>query len=171
MRLKIVGQRPALERLRVDGTAEDDARLGSGSRSSSTAWSGGGPVRARYPQAMTWHAPASAAQATGLTLDALRYYEREGLIGPVDRDSAGRRRYSDDDLAWVGIVTCLREAGLGITDLRRFTELLRHSADPTDRVAFLRERRRELRARLRQTQAALAVLDDKIAYYAERDGQ
>ncbi|UQN28544.1 MerR family transcriptional regulator [Brachybacterium kimchii] len=113
--------------------------------------------------------PADAAAATGLSLDTLRYYEREGLIGPIARDAAGRRRYSADDVAWIGIVTCRRDAGLGIDDLRRFTRLLTQSADPTDRVAFLGERRAELEERQRATRRALEVLDDKIAYYGARD--
>jgi DNA-binding transcriptional MerR regulator len=115
---------------------------------------------------MTVHEPAEAAAATGLSLDTLRYYEREGLIGPIERSVGGRRRYDEDDLAWIGIVTCLRDAGLGIADLRRFTELLRTEGPGQDRVAFLRNRRDELLERLRQTEAALAVLDGKIAHYA-----
>jgi DNA-binding transcriptional MerR regulator len=115
---------------------------------------------------MTWRSPAAASEATGLSLDALRYYEREGLVGPVERDAGGRRRYSDDDIAWIGIITCFRDAGLGIDDLRRFTQLLRASADPDDRVTFLRECRRDLQQQLSTTKAALAVLDDKIAYYS-----
>jgi DNA-binding transcriptional MerR regulator len=115
---------------------------------------------------MTAHEPAEAAAATGLSLDTLRYYEREGLIGPIQRSLSGRRRYDEDDLAWIGIVTCLREAGLGIADLRRFTELLRTEGHGQDRVTFLRSRRAELLHRLQQTEAALAVLDGKIAHYS-----
>lgn len=111
------------------------------------------------------HTPSSAADRTGLSLDTLRYYEREGLIGPVGRASSGQRRYSEDDLAWVGVVTCLRDAGLGIADLRRFTELLRSENGADDRVAFLQRRRDELLERRCQTEAALVVLDDKIAHY------
>lgn len=113
------------------------------------------------------YAPADAVERTGLSLDTLRYYEREGLIGPVPRDAAGRRRYGEDDLAWIGLVTCLRDAGLGISDLRRFTELLRGSAEPVDRVSFLEQRRAELAERLVQTQRALDALDGKIAHYRE----
>jgi DNA-binding transcriptional MerR regulator len=109
--------------------------------------------------------PGEVAERTGLTLDTLRYYEREGLIGPIDRAPGGRRRYTEDDVAWIGLVTCLRDAGLGIADLRRFTELLRTDGGG-DRVEFLRRRRAELLDRLQRTQAALDVLDDKIAYYA-----
>ena len=115
--------------------------------------------------------PAEAARETGLSLDTLRYYEREGLIGPVDRTPGGTRRYRRDDIAWVGIVTCLRDAGLGIDDLRRFTELLRTEGGGSvfkadiEALAFLRRRRAELEERQRRTAAALRVLDDKIAHY------
>ena len=62
--------------------------------------------------------PAEAARATGLSLDTLRYYDREGLIGPIDRSTGGQRHYHEDDVAWIGLVTYLRDAGLGIADLR-----------------------------------------------------
>lgn len=108
---------------------------------------------------------ADVVARTGLSADTLRYYEREGLVGPVAR-SSGQRRYTDDDVAWIGLVTCLRDAGLGIADLRRFTALLRDEQGAGDRVAFLQRRREELVERQRRTQAALAVLDDKIAHYS-----
>ncbi len=41
----------------------------------------------------------------------------EGRIGPVERSSGGRRRHSEDDIAWIGLPTCLRDAGLDIADL------------------------------------------------------
>lgn len=106
-----------------------------------------------------------AAQSLGLTDDTLRYYEREGLIGPIDRDPQGRRRYREADLAWIGVVTCLRDAGLGIADLRRFTELLRSTDEPVERVEFLQRRRAELAARRDAMSAAIDVLDEKIDHY------
>lgn len=109
--------------------------------------------------------PGEAARRTGLSLDTLRYYEREGLIGPISRSAGGKRTYTADDVAWIGIVTCLRRAGLAIEDLRRFTRLLRTEHDSADRVTFLRRRREELLDQLERTKAALAVLEDKIAYY------
>jgi DNA-binding transcriptional MerR regulator len=109
--------------------------------------------------------PGEAVEATGLSLDTLRYYERERLIGPIARSVGGTRRYTTDDVAWIGIVTCLRDAGLGIDHLRRFTALLRTESGADDRVAFLTRRREELQAQQRSITAALQVLDDKIAYW------
>lgn len=115
------------------------------------------------------YGPGEVVERTGLSHDTLRYYEREGLVGPVQRTSGGQRVYDEDDLGWIGIVTCLRDAGLGIADLRRFTELLRTEARTDDRVGFLRRRRAELEERIAKTQRALAVLDGKIDYYSNLD--
>lgn len=109
--------------------------------------------------------PAAAVSRTGLSLDTLRYYEREGLIGPVERTAGGQRRYTPGDLSWIGIVTCLRDAGLGIADLRRFTALLRDEAGADDLVGFLGRRRADLLEQRDAIERALTVLDDKIAYY------
>jgi DNA-binding transcriptional MerR regulator len=79
---------------------------------------------------------------------------------------SGQRRYDDGDLAWIGVISCLREAGLGIADLQRFTRLLHSEADATSRVAFLRDRRAELVGHIAAMNTALGVLDDKIAYYS-----
>ncbi|HET6295862.1 MAG TPA: MerR family transcriptional regulator [Kribbella sp.] len=115
------------------------------------------------------YTPGEAAEVTGLSLDTLRYYEREELIGPIQRLPGGRRVFREGDIAWIGVVTCLRDAGLGIADLQRFTALLRSEGDPASRVEFLRERRAALVEHVARMGAALNVLDDKIAYYAARE--
>lgn len=114
--------------------------------------------------------PAETAARTGLSIDTLRYYEKEGLVGPVGRASSGHRTYCDDDLFWIGLVTCLRDAGLGIAELREFTTLLRGDADAADRVEFLRAHRAELEGRVATIQKAIGVLTDKIAYYSAAPG-
>ena len=119
------------------------------------------------PRSSTTFTPGQAAERTGITLDALRYYEREGLVGPVDRTVGGRRRYTENDIAWVALLTCLRDAGLGIADLRSFTSLLRTDGAPaTERVEFLSHCRTGLLDRMTATSRALKVLDDKIAFYS-----
>ena len=115
------------------------------------------------------YTPGEAAEITGLSLDTLRYYEREALIGPINRLPGGRRVFHEGDIAWIGVVTCLRDAGLGIADLQRFTALLRSEGDPASRVGFLRERRGALVEHIARMEAALTVLDDKIAYYGARE--
>jgi DNA-binding transcriptional MerR regulator len=110
--------------------------------------------------------PAAAADRTGVSIDTLRYYEREGLIGPIRRSPGGRREYTEEDVFWIGLVTCFREAGLGIADLRAFVAILRAEHAAQDRVAFLRERRAALERQAAALARAMEVLDEKIAYYS-----
>ncbi|MGH3390959.1 MAG: MerR family transcriptional regulator [Actinomadura sp.] len=115
---------------------------------------------------MTWFSPGDASARTGVSLDTLRYYERERLLGPVQRDAGGRRRYSEGDLAWLDVVMCLRRSGMGITDLRRFVGVLRDgAASSTELVEMLQLHRKRLVEDMAHIQTALAVLDDKITHY------
>jgi DNA-binding transcriptional MerR regulator len=121
---------------------------------------------------MTTYAPAEASERTGLTLDTLRYYERLGLFGPVRRTTTGRRVYSDHDVAWVGLLVCLRNAGLGISDLQRLMGRLRdHSGSSTGVVELLEEHRSRLHGEIAKMNVALDVLDGKIAHYRDSAGQ
>ena len=83
---------------------------------------------------------SEASASTGLSPDTLRYYEDIGIIGPFDRDTSNRRTFTSTDIAWIGVITCMREAGLGISDLRTFAEILRDSDAPADPTTFLRGR-------------------------------
>ena len=69
---------------------------------------------------------AEAAARTGLTAHTLRYYERDGLmLRDVDRSATGHRRYEDQDLQWIQLLTCLRGTGMPISDVRRYAALVR----------------------------------------------
>ncbi|MGC4942232.1 MerR family transcriptional regulator [Kribbella sp. DT2] len=115
---------------------------------------------------MRSYAPAEASERTGLSLDTLRYYERLGLYGPVRRTAGGKRIYTELDVAWVRLLVCLRQAGLGITDLQRFMSRLRdRSNDNADVVELLESHRARLRAEVAKVNLALGVLDGKITHY------
>jgi DNA-binding transcriptional MerR regulator len=114
-----------------------------------------------------------AAAEVGLTTHTLRWYEREGLVAPVGRDSAGRRRYTEADLAWLTLLTRLRPTGMPVRDMRRYAELAREG-DHTigDRVRLFEQHRERVLARIAQLRRDLEMLDHKIELYrkAERDG-
>ena len=119
---------------------------------------------------MTSYAPAEASERTGLSLDTLRYYERLGLFGPVERTAGGRRIYNDTDVAWLQLLICLRHAGLGITDLQRLIGNLRsRSSGPKNVVGLLEEHRARLLDQMDKLRTALAVLDGKLAHYRVTD--
>ena len=107
-----------------------------------------------------------AAERVGLTTYTLRWYEQEGLVAPVGRDSSGRRRYTASDLNWLLLLTRLRRTGMPVRDMRRYAELARQG-DRTlgARRALFEAHRARVLARMAELEEDLKVLDHKIDVY------
>ncbi len=113
---------------------------------------------------------AEAAAATDLTPDTLRYYERDGLmLAPVSRSATGHRRYSEGDLTWIQLLTCLRGTGMPIRDVRQYAELVRAGAgNEQARLDLLRAHRAHVLAQLAEVQEHLGAIDRKIGIYTDK---
>jgi len=108
------------------------------------------------------------AARTGLTAHTLRYYERIGLVWEVDRDGAGHRRYTEDDVGWLLLLTRLRATGMRVRDMLRYAELARNGpATLAARVELLEEQRDRVTARIAELQSDLDLLNYKITAYRE----
>lgn len=116
---------------------------------------------------------AQAAQVTGVTVHTLRYYERAGLMrDPIARASSRHRRYTDEDLQWVTLLTNLRSTGMPIRDLARYARLVREGeGNEAERLALLTDHRRRVLARLDEVRHNLAAINIKIDLYQERTGR
>jgi DNA-binding transcriptional MerR regulator len=107
-----------------------------------------------------------AAHRVGLTTHTLRWYEQEGLVAPVGRDSAGRRRYTRQDVDWLLLLTRLRRTGMPVRDMRRYVELARQGDETLGaRRALFEEHRARVLRRMAELEEDLKVLDFKIDHY------
>lgn len=48
------------------------------------------------------------AEKYDISKDTLRYYEKEGLIGPIEKNKSGIREYQEDDLERIDLEYALR---------------------------------------------------------------
>lgn len=65
------------------------------------------------------------ARRSGFAESTLRYYEKIGLLGEVARDeSSGHRRYGPATADRVEALSCLRSAGMTVSGMRRYLDLL-----------------------------------------------
>lgn|SRR5450755_2126955 len=112
---------------------------------------------------------ADAAKASGLSAHALRYYERAGLLDPIDRNESGHRRYRDEDLERIRFLTKLRETGMPIREVRRYAELLRvGERTNAERLALLEAHREAVLTQLEETAKNLDLIEWKIDLYRDR---
>jgi DNA-binding transcriptional MerR regulator len=104
------------------------------------------------------------AERTDLSVHALRFYEREGiLVGPVRRGSNGRRIYDESDVEWLIICTWFRLSGMSLPTIRRYAELVRQGVgNEKDRLAVLREHEQHVTGQIQTLGESL----DMIRYLA-----
>lgn len=115
---------------------------------------------------MTSWSISEAAEKCGLSQYTLRWYERIGLLGPVERSSDGRRRFTTHDLEWLSLITKLRATGMPVKDMRRYAELVRSGAGQAERLELLNGHRAAVRQALAAQRECLKLLDHKIDVYS-----
>jgi MerR family transcriptional regulator, aldehyde-responsive regulator len=109
---------------------------------------------------------AEVSDQYGLSTDTLRYYERVGLIPPVNRNESGIRDYRELDLRRVDFIKCMRSAGLPIEVLIEYVALVQQGDKTIEaRKDILKEQRELLLARMNEMQKTLEILNHKIEVY------
>ena len=112
---------------------------------------------------------AEVSEQYGLSADTLRYYERIGLLQPVNRSESGIRDYSKIDVKRVEFIKCMRSAGLPIEVLIEYVGLVQQGdGTVAARKEILQEQRDLLAARMAEMQKTLDLLDYKINVYENR---
>ena len=98
---------------------------------------------------------AEVSELYGISTDTLRYYERIGLIPPVNRTQSGIRDYSELDIKRVEFIKCMRNAGLPIEALIEYMKLVQQGDKTSEaRKEILIEQREQLAARMKEMQNA-----------------
>lgn len=102
----------------------------------------------------------------GISQDTLRYYERVGMIPEVTRTDGGIRDYQPDDLGWVEMALCMRNAGLPVSVMTEYVRLYRQGDETIpQRLQLLTDQRAELLAAREKIDSTLRRLDYKISVY------
>lgn len=103
-----------------------------------------------------------------ISQDTLRYYERAKVIPPVTRTAGGIRDYQEEDMKWVELAVCMRNAGLPIESLIEYQRLFQKGdATIPARLELLKEQMEVLRNQKEQIEETMGRLSYKISRYEE----
>ncbi|MBS3966997.1 MAG: MerR family DNA-binding protein [Truepera sp.] len=90
------------------------------------------------------------AHLSGLDIETVRFYEKQGLIDEPPRSDSGYRQYSEQDVSRLRLIKRAKELGFS---LKEIADLLELQVNPKTGSA-------EVRA---QAEAKIADIDEKIA--------
>lgn len=111
---------------------------------------------------------AEVSKKYDLSQDTLRYYERVGMIPPVNRTPSGIRDYTEQDCEWVGLAKCMRSAGLPVEVMIEYLKMTQQGNETIPaRRELLLEQRKQLLAQKAAIESTLDRLSFKIGRYEE----
>ncbi len=109
---------------------------------------------------------AEVSKQYNIPVDTLRYYERIGLLPPVNRAKSGFRDYTEGDCQWVSFIKCMRAAGIPVEALIDYVTLFQQGDSTREaRRQILVEQRDLLQARVDEQMRTLEYLSRKIQSY------
>lgn len=109
-----------------------------------------------------------AAARTGLSISALRYYDKEGLIPQLERSESGIRLYRERDMAWLGLICCLKNSGMSIEKIKEFMQACLGGEDTVEkRRLLLEEHKAAILEKMKLLENSLNIVNFKLEHYKE----
>lgn len=109
---------------------------------------------------------SEVAKKTGLSNYTIRYYEKQGLLPLLKYSSTGRRMFSDSDVEYIMLILCLKETGMSIKELSRFSKLIKQNESNKEKiVSTLLRQKKAMENKIKQDTKILEILKSKIYTY------
>ncbi len=102
-----------------------------------------------------------------LTAHTLRYYEKIGLLSEIERTDGGIRAYSEENLETLGLIACLKNTGMPLSEIARFLQLTKEGEHTLkERCSILESHQAHVIERMSEMQKYLDKLSCKIEHYS-----
>ena len=103
---------------------------------------------------------------TGMAYETLKYYCNEGLVPNVKRNASNYRVFDDHDIGWIKSLTCLKNCGMSIQEMKNYTDLcLQGESSIPERKLVLAQKRERLLAQMAALRASVDYIDWKQSFY------
>lgn len=114
------------------------------------------------------HTIGALANATGVKVPTIRYYEQVGLMPPAPRTSSNRRLYGERDVARLRFIRHARELGFEVDDIKQLLSFVTEPSRSCSEVdAIARDHLNSIDSRIRR----LKALRKEVSRMIESCGQ
>ncbi len=108
------------------------------------------------------------AKKTGLTTHTLRYYEKEGLLPFVRKNSAGLRIYTESDIGWLEMIECLKGVGMSLKSIKQYIDWYREGdSSLQQRLNMFKQQKENLEKQMAVLDKHMKRINYKINFYTE----
>jgi len=105
-------------------------------------------------------------QKVGMTYEALKFYCNEGLVPNIKRDKNNHRVFDDRDVLWITSLTCLKNCGMSIHDMKSYINLcLQGQSSIPERKVILDELKESLEKKINDLQESTDYIEKKKRFY------
>lgn len=105
---------------------------------------------------------SQVSKNVGVSLDAIRFYEKKGLLEPPKRSNSGYRQYSSDVVRRIQFILAAKEAGFSLNEIQELLNLKQSTvaqcSDVKERVSEKIEKVTSKIKELEQIRASLEAL-------------
>ncbi|WP_046226937.1 MerR family transcriptional regulator [Paenibacillus dauci] len=99
----------------------------------------------------------------------LRYYEKKGLLPLIERDAAGRRLFSEEQMTLLKIVLHLKHTHMPIRTIRQYVDWVIEGDHTTGlRLEMMQKHKQAVLSEISVMNDALTGIDSKISRYLNR---
>ncbi|MFC5450982.1 MerR family transcriptional regulator [Paenibacillus aestuarii] len=111
---------------------------------------------------------SEAAARFNLPESTIRYYERKGLLPFIERDDAGRRLFSEVQLALLATVICLKNTQMPISDIKQYMDWVVEGESTTEqRLKMMLNHKQAVLDKISLMTESLEGIDVKITRYTK----
>lgn len=101
----------------------------------------------------------TAAKVTGLTIDAIRFYQKSGLLRPPTRTAAGYRLFTDAEISDLQFIARAQDLGFSLSEIKEIVSLRNENGRACPEVRALIRRKLQ---NVRQKIAALRQMESEL---------
>ncbi|AYV72012.1 MerR family transcriptional regulator [Bacillus sp. PK3-056] len=118
---------------------------------------------------MKYYYISDASAKFNIPESTIRYYEKQGLLPLLERDEAGRRLFSDNQMELLGTVICLKNTHMSIKRIKQYIDwIIEGDSTIQLRLAMMENHKQDVIAEISLMKESLKGIDEKISRYLKR---
>jgi DNA-binding transcriptional MerR regulator len=112
---------------------------------------------------------SEVANKTNISIHALRYYEKEGLLLDIRRNESGQRIFDKTDIEWLTWIKRLKSTGMPLSEIKSFAKL-RQAGSKTlaERKSLLLTHKINLEQEIARLHGELDIVIYKVDAYEKK---